>query len=190
MKELLQNIGTSMGDYLARYGLKILGALVIFLVGRWLAGVLANVIEKSLIKAKVDKTLVKFVKNLSQIGRLVFVVIASLAAVGIETTQFAVVIGAAALAIGLALQGSLANFAAGFLMIIFRPFKVGDFIEGGGVKGTVKELQIFNTILNTPDNIRVIVPNAHLTSGNIMNYTTNGTRRVDMVVGVSYEDDL
>jgi len=177
-------------EYLAQYGFKVLGALIIFLIGRWLAKIVSRWIETALIKSRVDKTLAKFVKNLSQIILLVFVVMAALAPLGVETTQFAVVVGAAGLAIGLALQGSLANFASGFLMIIFRPFKVGDFIEAAGVKGTVKEIQIFNTIINTPDNIRVIIPNAQLTGGNILNYTINGTRRVDLVVGVSYEDDL
>ena len=121
---------------------------------------------------------------------LIFVLIAAMARLGVETAQFAIVLGAAGLAIGLALQGSLSNFASGFLMIIFRPFKVGDFIEAAGVKGTVIEIQLFNTIINTPDNIRAIIPNAQITGGNVLNYTTNGTRRVDLVIGVSYEDDL
>lgn len=177
-------------EYLAEYGFKVIGALIIFLIGRWLAKIVSRWIEKALIKSHIDKTLAKFVKNLSHIVLLVFVVMAALAPLGVQTTQFAVVVGAAGLAIGLALQGSLANFASGFLMIIFRPFKVGDFIEAAGVKGTVKEIRIFNTIINTPDNIRVIIPNAQITGGNILNYTTNGTRRVDLVVGVSYEDDL
>lgn len=177
-------------EYLAQYGFKVIGALIIFLIGRWLAKIISRLIETALIKSRVDKTLAKFVKNLSQIVLLVFVVMAALAPLGVETTQFAVVVGAAGLAIGLALQGSLANFASGFLMIIFRPFKVGDFIEAAGVKGTVKEIQIFNTIINTPDNIRAIIPNAQITGGNVLNYTANGTRRVDLVVGISYEDDL
>jgi small conductance mechanosensitive channel len=177
-------------EYLAQYGFKVLGALIIFLIGRWLAKIISVLIERALIKSRVEKTLAKFVKNLSHIALLIFVVIAALAPLGVETTQFAVVVGAAGLAIGLALQGSLANFASGFLMIIFRPFKVGDFIEAGGVKGTVKEIRIFNTIVNTPDNIRAIIPNAQITGGNILNYTVNGTRRVDLVIGVSYEDDL
>jgi small conductance mechanosensitive channel len=177
-------------DYLAQYGLKVLGALVIFLVGRWLAGVVGRIVEKAMVKAHIDKTIASFTKNLTHIGILVIVVIAALSTAGVPMGHAAVVLGAAGLAIGLALQGSLANFAAGFLMIIFRPFKVGDFIEAAGVKGAVQEIQIFNTILNTPDNVRVIIPNAQLTGGNIMNYTANGTRRVDLVVGVSYEDDL
>jgi small conductance mechanosensitive channel len=186
MEEILQKIY----GYLAEYGLKILAALLIFIIGRWLAKVISKAVEKSLLKAKVDKIITKFVKNLTQVVILIFVIIAVLANLGVETAQFAVAIGAAGLAIGLALQGSLANFASGFLMIIFRPFKVGDLIEASGVLGRVEEIQLFNTILNTPDNIRVIIPNAQVTGSNILNYTTNGTRRVDLVIGVSYEDDL
>ncbi len=186
MEEILKTIY----EYIGKYGLKIVGALVIFLLGKWLAGVVSRLVEKGLIKTHVEKTLAQFAKHMTYIGVLIFVVIAALAAVNVETTQFAMVIGAAGLAIGLALQGSLANFASCFLMIIFRPFKVGDFIEAAGTKGTVKEIGIFNTIINTPDNIRVFIPNAKLTGDNIMNYTANGTRRVDLVVGVSYEDDL
>jgi len=177
-------------EYLAQYGFKVIGALIIFLIGRWLAKIISRWIEKALIKSRVDKTLAKFIKNLSHIVLLVFVVMSAVAPLGVKTTQFAVVVGAAGLAIGLALQGSLANFASGFLMIMFRPFKVGDFIEAAGVKGTVKEIQIFNTIVNTPDNIRAIIPNAQITGGNVLNYTANGIRRVDLVVGISYEDDL
>jgi len=176
--------------YLSQYGLKVLGAVVILVVGRWLAGLISNMVEKALIRSRVDETIARFIKHLTHIAALAFVVIAALAAVGIETTQVAVVIGAAGLAVGLALQGSLANFASGFLMIILKPFRVGDFIEAAGTKGTVKEIGIFNTYVNTPDNIRVIIPNAKLTGDNIMNYTANGTRRVDLVIGVSYEDDL
>ncbi len=177
-------------EYLAQYGFKVIGAIIILLVGRWLAKFISQWIERVLIKSRVDKTLAKFAKNLSNMVMLIFVLIAAMARLGVETAQFAIVLGAAGLAIGLALQGSLSNFASGFLMIIFRPFKVGDFIEAAGVKGTVIEIQLFNTIINTPDNIRAIIPNAQITGGNVLNYTTNGTRRVDLVIGVSYEDDL
>ncbi|MHC4172438.1 MAG: mechanosensitive ion channel family protein [Planctomycetota bacterium] len=186
----MQAILQKVYEYLAEYGLKIIAALIIFLIGRWLAKFISRLIEKALIRSHVDKTLAKFTRNLCHIGLLIFVVIAAVASLGVETTQFAVVVGAAGLAIGLALQGSLANFASGFLMIIFRPFKVGDFIEAAGVKGTVDEIQIFNTIINTPDNVRAIIPNAQITGSNVLNYTVNETRRVDLVVGVSYEDDL
>jgi len=186
VNEILQKVY----EYLAQYGFKVIGALLIFLIGRLVAKILSRWIETALLKSRVDKTLAKFIKNLSNIVLLLFVVIAALAPLGVETAQFAVVLGAAGLAIGLALQGSLSNFASGFLMIIFRPFKVGDFIESAGVKGTVEEIQIFNTIVNTPDNVRAIIPNSQITGGNVLNYTANGTRRVDLVIGISYEDDL
>ncbi len=172
------------------YGLKILAALVIFLVGKWLAGVFTNLIGRAMAKARVEPTLVSFVKNICYVGLIVFVAIAALSALGIQTAQFIAVIGAAGLAIGLALQGSLANFASGVLLIMFKPFKVGDFVELAGTKGTVQAVHIFNTVLNTLDNIRVIIPNAQVTGGSILNYTINGTRRVDLVFGISYGDDI
>jgi len=184
--ELLQKVY----EYLAEYGLRVVGALALFVVGRWVAKVLSRLAAKALAKARIDKTLVRFAENLSYVVLLVFVVVAALATAGVETTSFIAVLGAAGLAIGLALQGSLANFAAGVLMVIFKPMKVGDFVEIGGIKGTVQEIQIFNTLIDTPDNIRAIIPNAKVTSDNIKNYSTNGTRRVDLVIGVSYEDDL
>ena len=141
-------------------------------------------------KRNVDLTLVKFLGNLTYIILLTFFVIAALGQLGIQTTSFIAIIGAAGLAIGLALQGSLANFAAGFLMIIFRPFKVGDFIEGAGVAGTVEEIQIFTTQLRSPDNKTIIVPNAKITADNIVNYSTKGTRRVDMIAAIGYESDI
>jgi small conductance mechanosensitive channel len=186
----MQDIIDKIYAYLAEYGLKVVGAVVIFIVGRWIAKLLSNIIEKALKKANVDKTLTKFAKSLCYITLLIFVIIAAVGTLGVPIVQFSVVVGAAGLAIGLALQGSLSNFASGVLMLMFRPFKVGDFVEIAGSKGTVKEIQIFNTILASPDNVRVIVPNAQVTGGNILNYTVNGTRRVDLGVGVSYEDDL
>ncbi len=176
--------------FLADYGLRIVGAIIILVVGYWLAQLISKLIGKAMTKAKVESTLTSFVQHLCQIGLLVFVVIAALNKVGVKTDSFVVVIGAAGLAIGFALQGSLSNFAAGIMLIIFKPFKVGDFIEAAGKMGTVQEIQIFNTILNSPDNIRIIIPNGQVTGGNIMNFTVNGTRRIDLVVGVSYGDDL
>lgn len=186
----MEDVLNQIYAFLAEYGLKILGAIAIFIIGRWIAKILSNFVEKALTKAKIDKTLTKFAKSLCYVVLLIFVIIAALGTLEVPIVQFSVIIGAAGLAIGLALQGSLANFAAGVLMLIFKPFKIGDFVEIAGTKGTVKEIQIFNTILNSPDNIRVIVPNGQVTGGNILNYTANGTRRVDLVIGVSYEDDL
>ena len=175
---------------LTLYGLKVIAAVAVFIVGRWIAKMLTAVIEKVMNKRQVDPTIVSFVDNLIYVALLVFVILAALGQLGIQTTSFIAVIGAAGLAIGLALQGSLANFAAGFLMIIFRPFKVGDFIEGAGVAGTVEAIQIFTTQLRTPDNKTIIIPNGSLTAGNITNYSAKGTRRVDLVFGIGYGDDV
>jgi small conductance mechanosensitive channel len=177
-------------EFLATYWLQVIAAVVIFVVGRWLAKVISNLVAKAMTKAKIDPTLTSFVKNLCHIALLAFVIIAALKKLGIPMTEFTVVVGAAGLAVGFALQGSLSNFAAGVILIIFKPFKVGDFVELAGKMGTVKEIQIFNTILNSPDNVRIIVPNGQVTGSNILNFTVNGTRRIDLVVGVSYDDDL
>ena len=176
--------------FLADYGLKIIGAIIILIVGYWLAKIISKLVGKAMIKAKIEPTLTSFVQHLCEIAVLVFVVLAALQKLEVPVTNFAVVVGAAGLAIGFALQGSLSNFAAGVMLIIFKPFKVGDFIEAAGKLGTVKEIQIFNTILNSPDNVRIIIPNGQVTGSNIMNFTVNGTRRIDLVIGVSYEDDL
>ncbi len=186
----MEEIMNTIYGYIAEYGLSILAAVLIFIVGRWLAKLVSKLLGKAMTKAKTDKMLVNFLENLCYVALLVFVIIATLAKLDIQTGSFIAVVGAAGLAIGLALQGSLSNFAAGVLMLIFKPFKVGDFVEMSGVKGTVKEIQIFNTILDSPDNIKIIIPNAKVTGGNILNYSVNGTRRVDLVVGVSYEDDI
>ncbi|HSG05549.1 MAG TPA: mechanosensitive ion channel domain-containing protein, partial [Nitrospiria bacterium] len=169
---------------IAAFGLKVIAALVILVVGRWAAHFLGNFSRKVMNKRGVDATIVAFVGNLTYIGLMAFVILAALGQLGIQTTSFIAIIGAAGLAIGLALQGSLANFAAGFLMIIFRPFKVGDVIDAAGVVGSVEEIQVFTTHLKTADNKKVIIPNAKLTSDNITNFTANDTRRVDMVFGV------
>lgn len=184
------NIIPNLQAFAALYGLKIIAALVIFVVGRWVARALRNVAKKMMVKGDVDETLISFVGNLTYITLLAFVIIAALNQLGIQTTSFIAVIGAAGLAIGLALQGSLANFAAGVLMIIFRPFTAGDYIEGAGVAGVVEEIQIFATQLKTPDNKTIIVPNAKMMGDNITNYSAKDTRRVDMVIGVGYGDDL
>ena len=178
---------TAMG---AEFGVKLVTAIAIFIIGRWVAIGVKNLIDAAMRKAKVDETLISFTVHLSYIALLAFVVIASLGQLGIQTTSFIAVLGAAGLAVGLALQGSLSNFAAGILMLIFRPFKVGDYIEGAGVAGTVKEIQIFTTILTTPDNKTIIVPNAKITGDNIVNYATQGTRRIDLAFDVAYGEDI
>ncbi len=177
-------------DFLTTYGIQILIALIIFIVGRWVAKVVTGGIRKMMEKRNVDPALVSFGSNLIYTILLVFVVIAAIDKIGVQTTSLVAVIGAAGLAIGLALQGSLANFASGVLIIIFRPFKIGDFIDAGGATGVVEEIGILVTILKTPDNKKIIAPNSAIMSGVITNVTANDTRRVDMVFGVSYTDDL
>lgn len=177
-------------EWIALYGLKLVAAVLILVIGRLAAKGVRALIRRALQKAKVDETLVAFVSSLCYAGIIAFVVIAALGQIGVQTASFVAVLAAAGLAVGLALQGSLSNFAAGVLMILFKPFKVGDFIEGGGVSGTVEEIGIFSTELKSPDNKRIIVPNAKMTGDNIVNYTAKETRRVDIVAGVSYGDDL
>ncbi|WP_313952997.1 mechanosensitive ion channel domain-containing protein [Accumulibacter sp.] len=171
-------------------GMKVVAAILIFLVGRWLARVVTNVARKAFQKAKVEDTLEKFLCNMLNAVLLVVVVIAAIGALGVQTTSMLAVLGAAGLAVGLALQGSLSNFASGVLIVAFRPYKVGDFIEAGGVAGTVKEVQIFTTIIHAPDNKKILVPNSQIMAGTIVNYSANPTRRLDLVVGCSYGDDV
>jgi len=165
-------------------------ALVIFFVGRWIARAIKKLVQKLLNRKKTDPMIVSFVSSMIFYGLMAFIIIAALGQLGVNTGSFIAVIGAAGLAIGLALQGSLANFAAGFLILVFRPFKTGDFIEGGGTTGVVEQIEIFTTVLCTPDNKKVIIPNAKLTGDNIINYTAKGTRRIEFLAGVSYSDDL
>ena len=177
-------------ELLTVYGIKVIAALVIFIIGRWVAKGLRKFIRKLMTRSNVDETLISFVVNLIYVAMLAFVIIAALNQLGIQTASFIAILGAAGLAVGLALQGSLSNFAAGVLMIIFRPFQVGDLVEGAGVTGTVEEIQIFTTQLKTPDNKTIIIPNSNMTADNIINYSAKGTRRVDMVFGIGYEDDI
>jgi len=186
----LSDLIAKVYELLTFYGLKVVAAIVIFIVGRWVALGVAKFIKRMMIRSRVDETLVSFVRNLSYVALLAFVIIAALNQLGIQTASFIAVLGAAGLAVGLALQGSLGNFAAGVLMIIFKPFKVGDYIEGAGTAGTVEKIEIFTTQLKTPDNRTVIVPNAKMTGDNITNYTVKGTRRVDLIFGIGYGDDI
>ncbi len=172
------------------WGLKAVMAVAIFAIGRIVARVLRNSLRAALRRAKVEETLVSFAVNLTYALLMVMVIIATLNQLGVQTTSFIAILGAAGLAVGLALQGSLANFAAGILMIIFKPFKVGDFIEAAGTMGIVEDIEIFTTTMRTPDNKQIIVPNNQITNGNITNFSAKATRRVDLVVGVSYGDDL
>ena len=172
------------------YGPKILAALIIFMIGKWLARALSNVAESTMRRASLDPTLVGFGSNIIYVGLFAFVVLAAMNQLGIQTTSFIAILGAAGLAVGLALQGSMSNFAAGVMLVFFRPFRVGDYIEAGGSAGTVEEILLFTTRLKTADNKRVFVPNGRIIGDVIVNYSGNDTRRVDMVFGCGYGDDL
>ncbi|UCE30615.1 MAG: mechanosensitive ion channel [Burkholderiales bacterium] len=174
----------------AEFGLKLVAALLILVVGRWVAQWLAGLSRRLMERAGTDATLVGFARNLIYFALLTFVVIAAIGQLGVQTTSFIAVLGAAGFAVGLALQGSLANFAAGVLMIVFRPFKAGDYVEVAGTAGTVESIQVFTTQLKTPDNKTIIIPNGQITSGTIVNYSAKDTRRVDMTFGIGYGDDI
>ncbi len=171
-------------------GLSIVTALVIFIVGRIVAKAITNAVKKAMHRADVEDTLETFIGNIIYAILMTCVLLAVILELGVEAASIVALLGAAGLAVGLALQGSLSNFAAGVLIIAFKPYKVGDYIEAAGVGGSVDSLQIFTTVLRTPDNKTVVVPNSQITDGVITNYSANDTRRLDLVMGVSYSDDL
>jgi len=186
----MEQIIKEIEPLVASYGLKIIGAIATIIVGIWIARFLAKTLGKVLRKREVDETLIKFVVSIARIGLITFVIISAAAQLGIQTASFVAVIGAAGLAIGFALQGSLSNFASGVMLIIFKPIKVSDYIEGGGVAGSVESVGIFVTTLITPDNKVIYVPNSNMTGNNIVNYSAKDTRRIDMVFGIGYSDDI
>lgn len=176
--------------YVIPWGINIIFALLIFVVGKFLVGVITNLVKKLMGKARVDGILVNFIGSIIRTVLLLFVVIAALDQLGVDTTSLIALIGAAGLAIGLALQGSLQNLASGVMLIVFRPFTDGDFVEAGGTMGVVEEIGIFTTKMRTGDNKEVIVPNGQIFGGIITNYSKRDTRRVDMVFGIGYGDDI
>ncbi|MCA0130952.1 mechanosensitive ion channel family protein [Winogradskyella alexanderae] len=177
-------------DLIIEFGPKLLGAIVIWIVGSWIIKIILKALKKGMNKANYDESLKKFLVNLSNWTLKIVLIIVVLGTMGVETTSFAAIIAAAGLAIGLALQGSLGNFAGGVLIMIFKPFKIGDLIEAQGEIGAVKEIEIFTTKLIGLSNKEIIIPNGALSNGNIINYTSEGTRRVDLVYGVSYDSDI
>ncbi len=180
----------SITQIAADFGLRLFYAVLIIFVGRWVVKLLLKIIKSALEKTTVEETVRIFVANLLNTLLMVIIFIAAINQLGIETTSIIAMLGAAGLAIGLALQGSLANFAAGILIVIFRPYKVGDYIEAGSAAGTVLDIQIFSTVLKTPDNKVVVVPNGTIMDSSIINYTGQETRRVDIIASCGYEDDI
>lgn len=186
----LEQITGKAIELISLYGLNLIAAIIIFLVGRLVTNLITGTIKKVMDGRKIDPSLVGFTTGLSHALLITFVIIAALSRIGIQTTSLVAVIGAAGLAIGLALQGSLSNFAAGVLIIIFKPFRVSDYVVAGGAEGIVEDIGIFTTTIATLDNRTQIVPNSVATSGVIENYTKKGTRRLDLTAGVSYGDDI
>ncbi|MEH6452028.1 MAG: small-conductance mechanosensitive channel MscS [Psychromonas sp.] len=181
---------TNNQGLIIEYGLNIVSAFLTLFIGMFVARIISNTFHKVLTKRKLDITVTDFVSHMIRYVIIAFVVIAALSRIGVQTTSFIALIGAAGLAVGLALQGSLSNFASGVLIIVLRPFKAGEYIEAAGVAGSVESVQIFATTLTTIDNKYVVVPNSAIMGGNIVNYSRKATRRIDLVIGVSYNADL
>ena len=181
---------TDVGALIAEWGLNVLGAIALVLVGRWVAKWARRTTRRASERTDVDPTLAGFLSVAVYWLVLVFVIVAALGIFGIPTASFVAVLGAAGLAIGLAFQGTFSNFASGVMLLLFRPISVGDFVEVGGTSGTVKGIGIFSTTMNTPDNVRTIVPNSQIFGETIKNFSANDTRRIDLVIGVDYGDDL
>ena len=190
-KEQVSQIIEQVITIVTTYGLDLLGALCILVIGLWLSGKAHGLVAKGLEKTKrIDATLIGFFSSLVKYAVIIFTVIAVLGQFGVQTASLLTVIGAAGLAIGLALQGTLSNLAAGVMLLIFRPFRVGDFIEAGGQSGTVQLLNLFFTEMATIDNVRIVVPNTDIWGKSIKNYASNATRRLDLTAGIAYEADM
>jgi len=177
-------------QYGAEYGIKIIGAIAIFVIGKWVAKKLSGLVKKLMDRGEIDSTLSAFIASIVDIILMIVVVLAAVNNLGIDTTSFIALLGAAGLAIGLALQGTFGNIGSGVILILFRPFEVGDFISAGGESGTVEAITLFNTTLLTPDNKVILIPNAAVAGGNITNFSAKEERRVDFVFGIGYDDDL
>ena len=194
LSEAVGRVRVELDQYIVQNGPELVTnvvlAILILVVGLWFAKSMGRIVSRMLLRAKVDETLSKFLSRIAHVLLVLVVVVAALSKLDIETNSLTAVMAAAGLAIGLALQGSLSNFSSGVMIILFRPFSVGDFIEAGATTGIVDEVHIFSTILRTTDNVRIIVPNSAITSGNISNYSAEATRRVDLVIGCGYGDDL
>lgn len=181
---------TIVNTYVIPWGTKIVMALLVFIIGRWIAKMLTRALKGIMQKGDVDQMLISFLGNIAYAALLAVVVLAALEQLGVNTTSALAILGAAGLAVGLALKDSLASFAAGVMLIIFRPFKLGDFIEAGGTTGVVEEIRIFHTVLKSGDNREITMPNAQIYSGTIVNFSARETRRIDLVIGIGYDDNI
>ncbi len=186
----IEQVVEASATLVSTWGVSVVGAIAVLIIGRWLAGMIRRAVVRTLERARVDSALVPFLSASAYYVVLTLVVVSVLNLFGIQTTSMIAVVGAAGLAVGLALQGTLSNFAAGAMLLLFRPFRPGDYVEVGGVSGSVAEVGIFTTVLDTPDNVRVTIPNSSVYGQTIKNYSTNENRRVDLVMGISYSDDI
>jgi len=184
------NLSSFATNYLVPWSINIVFAIGIFVIGRIIARGIGRIVEKLLTRMGIDQILIGFIKNIVNAVLFLFIIIAVLNQLGVDTTSLIALLGAAGLAIGLSLQGSLQNFAAGVMLILFRPFNIGDFIEAGGTSGVVERITIFSTIMRTADNREVTVPNGSIFGGIIINNSARDTRRIDMVFGIGYDDDI
>lgn len=190
-EEQLTEIWDKLAGLLALYGMSLIGAIVILIVGLWFSGFMANMTRRLMSRSsKIDATLTGFVSSMVRYAIIVFTVIAVLGKFGVQTASLVAVVGALGLAVGLALQGTLANFAAGVMLLLFRPFKAGHYVDAGGIAGTVKAITLFSTEMDTPDNIRITVPNGQIWGQSIRNFSHHDTRRLDVGCGISYDDDI
>lgn len=179
-----------LADKSADFAINVVMAILIFIIGRWVAKMMVGVVRKLMQRGNIDETLTKFLANIVYSLLLVFVVLAAIDQLGVNTTSLSAILAAMGLAVGLALQSSLSNFASGVMLILFKPFSVGDFVEAGGTAGVIEEIHIFNTLMLTGDNCHIVVPNGQITSSTITNYSAKPTRRIDLVIGCGYGDDL
>lgn len=176
--------------YAIPWGIKIVAAIAIFIIGKVIVKIIVKAIKKVMARANVEETLRNFLGNIAQAILMVVIIIAALEQLGIDTTSVLAVFAAAGLAIGLAFKDSLSNFAAGIMLVLFQPFKIGDFIEAAGIAGIVEQIRIFNTVMRTGDNREITVPNAHIYGGIITNFSARDTRRIDLVIGIGYDDNI
>ena len=190
-KDITSYIPHNIIEIVGSYAFSLVMALLVFIIGKWAVNKIVDILGTVLRKVKgMDETLIKFLENIVYYALMIVVLLTALGKLGVETTSFLAILGAAGLAIGLALKDSLGNFASGVMIIMFKPFKVGDVVTAAGVTGSVSEVGIFNSVFTTPDNQKIIIPNGAITSGSITNINANDTRRVDLVVGIGYEDDI
>lgn len=190
MDNLFSDSSTLISTYAIPWGINIITALLVFIIGRWFAMLVVKGAKKMMSRVHLDEMLIGFLSNILYTALLLVIVIAALGQLGVETTSLLALFATAGLAVGLALKDQLSNFAAGVMLIIFKPFKNGDFIEAGGVAGVVEVIRIFNTVLRTGDNRELTVPNAHIFGGTIINVSARDTRRIDMVIGIGYRDNI